>query len=67
MVVRRPVPEPQASKLAAATEELERARADWFTAVIEAIDTGASLREIAALAGVSHGTIETLANRHRPR
>lgn len=57
------MPEPQASALAAAAQDLERARDAWERAVLDALDTGASLREIAALAGVSHGTIEAIARR----
>lgn len=63
MVERKPVPEPQASTLIEATEQLNEAREAWVRAILEALDTGASLREIAALAGVSHGTIEAFAKR----
>lgn len=57
------MPEPQASELEQATAALEAARDAWHQAVLAAIDTGASLREIALLAGVSHGTIEGIAKR----
>lgn len=57
------MPDPEASALLAASEQLDQAKEAWTQAIYDALDTGASLREIAALAGVSHGTIEAIAKR----
>jgi hypothetical protein len=42
------------------TSRLERARAEWTTAILAAHAAGASLRAIAADAGVSYQTIYNL-------
>lgn len=60
----RPVPAPLADELIRATQARTDADDAWHQAIIAAVDAGASLREIARLAGVSHGTIATIAERH---
>ncbi len=57
------MPDATAAALQAASERLDQAKEAWTQAIYDALDTGASLREIAALAGVSHGTIEAIAKR----
>jgi len=63
LVDRRPVPEPAATALSEATTHLAAARETWEQAIRDALTAGGSLREVAALAGVSHGTIEAIARR----
>lgn len=60
---KKPVPHEQARELVDAARGRTEAQARWERAVHEALKAGASLRECAALAGVSHGTIEQLAKK----
>jgi hypothetical protein len=64
-IERKPVATPEAAALVAATDQLSQARQAWEAAIVAALDAGASFREVAALAGVSHGTIDTIAKRQR--
>lgn len=57
------VPDPEASALLAATDQLDQANVEWTLAVIEAVNTGASFPAIAALAGVDEAEVERLARR----
>ncbi len=59
------VPDNEAVALRDATARLAQAKEAWTQAIHAALDAGASLREAAALAGVSHGTIETIAKTRR--
>lgn len=63
MVDRKKVPVDEARELVDAARGRIEAQERWERAVLAALKASASYRECAAAAGVSHGTIETLAKK----